>query len=67
MLCEEIYLEILFHHRGKKTAIVSENICLMERNSADIFLSKLSPGIFVIKVKWIAIIFGGIKLPFWAQ
>ena len=34
-------------------------------NSAGIFVSKVSPGIFVIKEKWMPIIFGRIKLPFW--
>ena len=39
----------------------------VEGNSAGIFVSKVSPGIFVIKVKWIPIIFEGIKLPFWVR
>ena len=36
--------------RGTKR-LVSVNICSVERNSADIFVSKESPGMFVIKVK----------------
>ena len=36
--------------RGTKRP-VSVNICLVEGNSADIFVTKVSPGIFVIKVK----------------
>ena len=36
--------------RGTKR-LVSENICSVEGNSATIFVSKASPGIFVIKVK----------------
>ena len=36
--------------RGTKR-LVSENICSVEGNSAAIFVSKVSPGIFVIKVK----------------
>ena len=36
--------------RGTKR-LVSVNICSVEGNSADIFVSKVSPGIFVIKVK----------------
>ena len=36
--------------RGTKR-LVSINICSVEGNSADIFFSKVSPGIFVIKVK----------------
>ena len=31
--------------------LVSVNICSVEVNSAGIFFSKVSPGIFVIKVK----------------
>ena len=38
------------YHRGTKR-LVSVNICSVEGNSADIFVSKVSPGIFVIKVK----------------
>ena len=52
--------------RGTKR-LVSENICSVEGNSAGIFVSKVSPGTFVIKVKWMPIIFGGIKLPFWVR
>ena len=52
--------------RGTKR-LVSINICSVEGNSADIFVSKVSPGIFVIKVKWMPIIFGGKKLPFWVR
>ena len=33
------------------TRLVSVNICSVEGNSADIFVSKVTPGIFVIKVK----------------
>ena len=44
--------------RGTKR-LVSENICSVEGNSADIFVGKVSPGIFVIKVKGMPIIFGG--------
>ena len=36
--------------RGTKR-LVSVNICSVEGNSADIFVSKVPPGIFVIKVK----------------
>ena len=36
--------------RGTKR-LVSVNICSVEGNSANIFASKVSPGIFVIKVK----------------
>ena len=36
--------------RGTKP-LVSENICSVEGNWAAIFVSKVSPGIFVIKVK----------------
>ena len=36
--------------RGTKR-LVSINICSLEGNSADIFFSKVSPGIFVMKVK----------------
>ena len=36
--------------RGTKR-LVSVNICSVEGNSADIFVSKVRPGIFVIKVK----------------
>ena len=36
--------------RGTKR-LVSVNICSVEGNSADIFVSKVSAGIFVIKVK----------------
>ena len=39
-----------FQIRGTKR-LVSVNICWVEGNSADIFVSKMSPGIFVIKVK----------------
>ena len=52
--------------RGTKR-LVSVNICSVEGNSADIFVSKVSPGIFVIKVKWMPIIFGGKKLSFWVR
>ena len=49
------YLSITFvisfeSSRGTKR-LVSVNICSVEGNSADIFVSKVSPGIFVIKVK----------------
>ena len=37
-------------HRGNKR-LVSVNICSVEGNSAGIFVSKVSPGIFVIKEK----------------
>ena len=36
--------------RGTKR-LVSVNICSVDLNSAGIFFSKVSPGIFVIKVK----------------
>ena len=36
--------------RGTKR-LVSVNICSVEGNSADIFVSKVPPGIFAIKVK----------------
>ena len=42
--------------RGTKR-LVSVNICSVEGNSAGIFVSKVTPGIFVIKVKGIPIIF----------
>ena len=38
--------------------LVLVNICSVEGNSAGIFVSKVSPAIFVIKVKWMPIIFG---------
>ena len=38
------------YNRGTKR-LVSVNICSVEGNSADIFVSKVSPGIFAIKVK----------------
>ena len=47
--------------------LVSINICSVEGNSAGIFFSQVSPGIFVIKVKWMSIIFGGIEVPFWVR
>ena len=60
--------------RGTKR-LVSVNICSVESYSAGIFVSKVSPGIFVIKVKWMPyyfrrdkiVILGTIKvqLPFW--
>ena len=53
-------------YRGTKR-LVSVNICSKEGKSAGVFVSKISPGIFVIKVKRMPIIFGRIKLPFWAQ
>ena len=37
-------------NRGTKL-LVSVNICWVEGNSAGIFVNKVSPGIFVIKVK----------------
>ena len=52
--------------RGTKR-LVSVNICSVEGNSADIFVSKVSPGIFVIKEKSMPIIFGRIKMPFWVR
>ena len=36
------------YHRGTKR-LVSVNICSAEGNSAGIFVSKVSPGIFVVK------------------
>ena len=36
--------------RGTKR-LVSVNICSVEGNSADIFVSKVSPGLFVVKEK----------------
>ena len=44
--------------------LISVHICSVEGNSAGIFLSKVSPGIFVIKEKWMPIILGRMKLPF---
>ena len=41
---------MLARTRGTKR-LVSVNICSVEGNSADIFVSKVSPGIFAIKVK----------------
>ena len=38
------------YHRGTKR-LVSVNICSAEGNSAGIFVSKVSPGIFVVKQK----------------
>ena len=49
--------------RGTKR-LVSVNICSVEGNSVGIFFSKVSPEIFVIKVKWMPIIFEREKLPF---
>ena len=46
--------------RGTKR-LVSVNICSVEGNSAGVFVSKISPGIFVIKVKRMPIIFGRIS------
>ena len=46
----ENYQLICRFYRGTKR-LVSVNICSMEGNSADIFVSKVLPGIFVIKVK----------------
>ena len=43
--------------RGTKR-LVSVNICSVRGNSADIFDSKVSLGIFVVKEKWMPIIFG---------
>ena len=43
-------LHILYKHRGTKR-LVSVNICSVEGNSADIFVSKVSPGILVVKRK----------------
>ena len=40
----------LHGNRGTKRQ-VSVNICSVEDNSASVFFSKVSPGIFVIKVK----------------
>ena len=37
-------------NRGTKR-LFSENMCSVEGNSAAIFVSKVSPGVFVIKVK----------------
>ena len=47
--------------------LVSVNICSVEGNSAGIFDSKVSPGIFVVKENWMPIIFGRIKLSFWVR
>ena len=44
--------------------LVSVNICSVKGNSASIFLTKMSPGIFVIKIKRMIIIFGRVKLRF---
>ena len=52
--------------RGTKRR-VSVNICSVEGNSADIFVSKVSPGILVVKEKGMPIIFGRMKLPFWVR
>ena len=54
----------LTEFRGTKR-LVSVNICSVGGNSAGIFVSKVSSRIFVIKEKWMPIIFGRIKLPFW--
>ena len=58
-------------NQGHKTGLVSVNICSVEGNSAGIFVSKVSPGIFVIKERWKPIIFGRqerrIKLSFWVR
>ena len=53
-------------YRGTKR-LLSVNICSVEGNSADIFDSKVSPGIFVVKEKLMPIIFGRMKLPFWVR
>ena len=44
--------------------LVLVNICSVESNSAGICVSKVSPGIFVIKAILMHIIFGGIKPSF---
>ena len=53
-------------YRGTKR-LVSVNICSVECNSAGIFVSKVSPGIFVVKEKLMPVIFGSVKLPFWVR
>ena len=58
--------ETLYFFRGTKR-LVSVNICSVECYSAGIFDSKLSPGIFLVKKKLMPIIFGRVKLPFWAR
>ena len=45
--------------------LVSVQICSVKDNSAGIFVSKVPPGIFVIKKRRMLIISGRIKLPFW--
>ena len=47
---EKIRINTTSIFRGTKR-LVSVNICSVEGNSADIFVSKVPPGIFVIKVK----------------
>ena len=64
------YLLNTFHLKGFSRGtkrLVSVNICSVEGNSADIFDSKVSPGIFVMKEKLMPIIFGRIKLSFWVR
>ena len=46
----KLYRNVMEQFRGTKR-LVSENICSVEGHSAAIFVSKVSPGIFVIKVK----------------
>ena len=53
-------------NRGTKR-LVSVNICSVEGNSAGIFDSRVSPGIFVVKEKRMPIILGRMKLPFWVR
>ena len=43
------------------------DICSVEGNSVGIFDSQVSPGIFVVKAKWMPIIFGKMKLSFWVR
>ena len=51
----EVYPRHLFTKHSQKFGgakrLVSVNICSVEGNSAGIFVSKVSPGIFVIKIK----------------
>ena len=49
------------------TACFAKYICSVEGNSTGVLVSKVSTGIFVIKVTLMPIIFGETKLPFWVR
>ena len=52
--------------QGHQTASFGKYL-LVEGSSAGIFVSKMSPEIFLMKVKRMPIIFGRIKLSFWMR